>query len=115
MKEWAIQLAKDDLENQNPTVIGSVIGTVISAPPNLQISILNGSGVLYKEQLYVNELLGNYTRDCKVNGIDKEMGALEIAGTIEIDNTLKPGDKVKVSSSADEQIWFVEYKVKGAI
>lgn len=50
---WENELAKQFKQRDNPSIIGAVIGKVISPMPDLKVSILDGIVILQKEQLYI--------------------------------------------------------------
>ncbi len=41
--DWATTLAKELKQRENPQMLGAILGIVITPPPALKISILNGS------------------------------------------------------------------------
>lgn len=43
MSDWAELFAKELKQRENPAMLGAILGTVITPPPALKISILNGS------------------------------------------------------------------------
>ena len=43
MSNWAETFAKELKVRENPQMLGAIIGTVVTPPPALKISILNGS------------------------------------------------------------------------
>ena len=114
------------------------IGTVIEAPPQLTISILNGKVILYPRMLYMNDrLFDDYTRQYSLEGEITEYqfdnttksdpvsthpahpipklagsGTYKAQGTIVNTCTLKVGDLVKVTPTEKGQMWFVDYKVR---
>jgi len=109
-KNYEVELAKHFKSLKNPPKIGPVIGVVITPPPNLQISILDGSIILYADQLYINDsLLDDYEREYQTKTEPNEYG--EVA-KIKFKSSLKPGDLVKVSPAEGDQVWFLDYKIK---
>ncbi len=138
--KYSVQLAKILREMENPTQIGPTIGEVVSAPPNLRISIWNGNVILEPSQLYMNDrLFDDHTREYEVDGEVTEQsmtvnssdmtlegqgphkhsllswggtGTYKAKGTIVNTDTLKKGDLVKVTPTEDIQIWFVDFKVR---
>lgn len=69
MAEWDIEFAKIFRERDNPSNLGVIIGKVIKPLPELEISILNESAILDKDDLYIcNSLLDTYTREFQKEG-----------------------------------------------
>jgi len=97
--KWDTELAKLFKERENKALIGSVVGKVVSAAPDLQVSIIDGNILLYKEQLYCC--------DHVVSGYTRQYTTEVAAGTIELTDTLKTGDDVLLIHTADEQTWFI--------
>ncbi|WP_432408564.1 DUF2577 family protein [Wukongibacter sp. M2B1] len=64
-----INLAKMFKSRENKEMIGNIIGKVVSTSPDLKISVLDGSIILDKEQLYCcNHVLKDYTRQYEKTG-----------------------------------------------
>lgn len=124
--------ARDDFE--------VCIGTVIEAPPTLKIKVLNEELTLeYPKHLYLNNRLRwDYKREFTIEGeiTEEDMtvesssmtkagqgphdhtlksfkakGKYKSTGTITNTDTLKVGDLVKLTPTANGQKWFVDYKV----
>lgn len=116
----------------------SVVGRVVSAPPNLRISIWDGETILEASQLYLNDRLwGDYTREYNLNGDINTItinatssnsacgagytnphgtisgsGKYTATGIIINTDTLKVDDLVKVTPTESGQMWFVDYKIR---
>lgn len=87
MTENEKKLSKIFNDLENPSYIGSVVGTIISSFPSYKVSILGDSIILYPDQLYINNDL-----------YDAEL--------------LKVGDNVKVTPMIGEQTWFIDSKIR---
>lgn len=127
---WANKLADEFKSRNNPSVLGAILGIVVSPPPNLKISILEGQ--IYITKVYVlDAVLEEYERmidmpfenlegeltiqPYKTNREDKEVlepkdykiNILEVKKKrITTKDTLKKGDEVLLISSQDNQIYF---------
>lgn len=127
---WANKLADEFKSRNNPSVLGAILGIVVSPPPNLKISILEGQ--VYITKVYVlDAVLEEYERvidmpfenlegeltiqPYKTNREDKEVlepkdykiNILEVKKKrITTKDTLKKGDEVLLISSQDNQIYF---------
>ena len=127
---WANKLADEFKNRNNPSVLGAILGIVVSPPPNLKISILEGQ--VYITKVYVldavleeheraismpfENLEGELTiQPYKTKREDKEVleskdykiNILEIKKKrITTKDTLKKGDEVLLISSQDNQIYF---------
>jgi len=142
MSDYQVQLAKEFKKRENKNLIGNILGKVIKESPNLEISILDGQVILDSDNLYINEiLLDDYERTFEIEGTMTLNSKTELAkagvtgqatenplghqhdiklndnsftseGTIKFVDTLKKGDLVKLSPTIDEQIWFLDYKVR---
>lgn len=114
------------------------IGEVISPPPELKISILDGRVILYPYMLYMNDrLFDDYTRQYKLEGNITEYsfnnttesesipqhpahpikklagsGTYKAEGTIINTCTLVKGDLVKVTPTENGQKWIVDFKIR---
>jgi hypothetical protein len=63
MTTWDKEIAKLFKKRDNPSVIGPVIGKVLSSPPGIKVSILSGKVILDKSHIYINEsLLSSHIR-----------------------------------------------------
>ena len=60
-QDWATAFAKELKSRENPQILGAILGTVITPPPKLKISILNGSVLLTKCYVLEN-LLNGFTK-----------------------------------------------------
>jgi hypothetical protein len=117
---WDTDLASKFKARENPTIIGNIVGKVISPMPNLQISILDQQVILRKEQLYCcNSVLADYKREITItegtfttpilppnNTVDDTQ-----TGNLTFTDTLVAGDLVLLIPAQGEQIWFVIDKV----
>ncbi len=56
--DWATTLAKELKQRENPAILGAILGIVITPPPKLKISILNGSVFITKCYILENLLNG---------------------------------------------------------
>lgn len=124
-------------DRENPDIFEATIGTVLSPPPKLRISIWDGETILEPEHLYLNDrLFDDYTRQYMLNGeitkyslkntTNTEVasnhshpikslagnGSYEASGTFINTDTLKAGDLVKLTPTENGQKWFVDYKVR---
>lgn len=74
MDNYQVEAAKIFQKLRNETPIGTVLGEVISPPPELKISILEGQIILYPDQLYMTDNLWNdYYRTYKIESEITEM------------------------------------------
>ncbi|MGP1563007.1 DUF2577 family protein [Filifactor alocis] len=124
---WANDIAKELKGRDNPTKIGVIIGEVATTLPNIKIKALDGKMILTKEMLYftsgmINKeykpkislkngnatLTASTTENYKIEGfdVDKE------GGTVTLFFELKPGDKVLLIPTTDEQSFFVVDKIE---
>lgn len=127
---WANKLADEFKSRNNPSILGAILGIVVSPPPNLKISILEGQ--VYITKVYVlDAVLEEYERAIdmpfenlegeltiqpyKTKREDKEVlepkdykiNILEVKKKrITTKDTLKKGDEVLLISSQDNQIYF---------
>lgn len=122
-------------EYENPVAIGPTLGEVIEGFPNIRISILNGGGVLVKDELWIADYLHpGYSLSAQQNGqiqlqqnLSTESAGEHVhthqvnmivdtdyqgSGSIVFGSELKKGDKVMVVPTDDEQLWFVPCRVK---
>lgn len=124
-------------DRENPDIFEATIGTVLSPPPKLRISIWDGETILEPEHLYLNDrLFDDYTRQYMLTGeitkyslkntTNTEVasnhshpiknlvgnGSYEASGTFINTDTLKAGDLVKLTPTENGQKWFVDYKVR---
>jgi hypothetical protein len=124
-------------DRENPDIFEATIGTVLSPPPKLRISIWDGETILESEHLYLNDrLFDDYTRQYMLTGEVTEYsfenttntevasnhshpiknlagnGSYEASGTFINTDTLKAGDLVKLTPTENGQKWFVDYKVR---
>lgn len=137
--KYSARLVKMLKQRENIDHFESIVGRVVSAPPQLKISIFEGKVILQPDQLYMNDrLFDDYTREYKLEGtIDSiqinatskniltgpgphqhEHGTIEgkgkykAKGTIVNTCTLIEGDIVKLTPTQNGQLWFVDYKVR---
>ena len=61
MKDWAVLFAKELKNRENPQILGAILGTVVDPPPQLKISILNGT-VMLTDCYVLQNILYGYTR-----------------------------------------------------
>ena len=134
------RMAKLLIAKNNFEVWESVIGKVLSPPPELRVSIYKGAVILEPHQLYMNDrLFSDHTRTYSIKGDITEQsmdvtssymtkagqgphkhdliswggsGAYKSEGTIVNTDTLKTGDLVKVTPTENGQKWFVDFKVR---
>lgn len=124
-------------DRENTDIFEATIGTVLSPPPKLRISIWDGETILEPEHLYLNDrLFDDYTRQYMLTGeitkyslkntTNTEVasnhshsiknlagnGSYEASGTFINTDTLKAGDLVKLTPTENGQKWFVDYKVR---
>lgn len=127
-KNYSVEAAKIFKKMENPINIGNVIGKVIESFPNIKISILDGSILLEKEQLYCcDHVLSNYEREIGIKADGKikhktppapilysehtDIEEIKLSGKITMTDTLKPGDLVLLIPAQGEQIWFILDKI----
>jgi len=88
--DWATTLAKELKQRENPQMLGAILGIVITPPPALKISILNGSVFITNcyilqnivegytkiatipEQIATGTAKGRNTRDCTIRNCRSE-------------------------------------------
>lgn len=125
-------------DRENPDIFEATIGTVLSPPPKLRISIWDGETILESEHLYLNDrLFDDYTRQYMLTGEVTEYsfenttssepvgehpahpikkltgkGGYKAKGTFINTDTLKEGDLVKLTPTENGQKWFVDYKIR---
>lgn len=135
MGKYSDEMLKILRELENKEVVYPCVGEVLSPPPNIKVGILGGKVILEKEHLYINNrLMNDYTRDFQIEGettvtvnssdmtkagsgphkhdIKKVAGDYKASGIITNTDTLKKGDKVRVSPTEDIQVWFLDYKIR---
>lgn len=130
MKDWDVKLAEELKKRQNPNMLGPIIGTVISSPPELMISILEGQ-VFITKCYVLDNLLSGYTRTISIpmqaaagttNSVDDggdnasshshNIQSLQLSEvTFNYNDTLKPGDQVFLIPTNDNQVYFLVGKV----
>lgn len=127
-KDYRVKAAQMFKSMENPVKIGNIIGKVIESLPDVKISILDGSIILEKEQLYCcDHVLNNYKREFEIKGkgtiIHKtppapilysehtEIEDISISGDITKIDTIVPGDLVLLSPAEGEQVWFILDKI----
>lgn len=133
--DWALEMANKFKNCNNPTIVGAVLGTVISPPPNLMISALDGN-LMISDCYVLDRILPEYKRviDLPLESkkgelslqsyeVDREDGKLEDKKDYRITDiglekkevifkdTLKKGDTVLLISTQDNQQYFVVGKV----
>ena len=59
--DWATTLAKELKQRENPQMLGAILGIVITPPPALKISILNGS-VFITNCYILQKIVEGYTK-----------------------------------------------------
>ncbi|MCI9355086.1 MAG: DUF2577 family protein [Firmicutes bacterium] len=59
--DWATTLAKELKQRENPQMLGAILGIVITPPPALKISILNGS-VFITNCYILQNIVEGYTK-----------------------------------------------------
>lgn len=125
MKSWAVGLAKNFKERDNPKPIGPCIGKVVSLSP-VCISIQSGQHMLRDNQIYVcNQLLerqsdynnfkskGSGKFPCNKNGPAQGDYDCTGAGKIHLDAVWKVGDFVMVVPDEAGQHFFIVDILKG--
>ncbi|AOY76689.1 DUF2577 family protein [Clostridium formicaceticum] len=126
-KNWDVEISKLFTERNNRQVIGNVVGKVVSTFPNVKVSILDGTVILEKDQLYCcDHVLAGYTREFQsesegdiithtpppqIYDAHTVMESLEHTGKITYIDTIKVGDEVLLVSTVDEQTWFIVDKI----
>lgn len=98
-KKWDIGMAMELKNRENPSYIGTTIGTVTSTNP-LTISIYGGAGVFSGEDLIVSKECTEYTMQVTAGGTALHEG-------------LKKDDKVICIASESNQQLFLIGKVGG--
>ncbi len=136
MNEWSVEFAKQLKARDNKTVIGAILGTVITPPPNIKISILEGQ-VFITSCYVLDYVLPDYERivtmpfeaksgeltiqaydtkreDAKLlSSQDYKINEFELKGKkIFTVDTLKEGDEVMLITSQDNQTYFLVGKVR---
>lgn len=130
MNDWAEQFAKELKKRENPQILGAILGTVITPPPKLEISILNNSVIIRKCYVLKNICEG-YTRTIEIpeqtakgkgyttGGADAHDVVTDVTiqsvgmpnAKICFIDTLQAGDEVLLVVSPDNQTYFVIGKV----
>lgn len=130
MESWAVQLAGELKKRDNPSILGPLLGIVLSPPPALKISILDGK-VFVTEIYILSSLLEQYERNLTmpIESVQGELTLQEYVATREdgevlppheykinlfeiqkkkivTEDTLKKGDTVLLLSSNDNQKYF---------
>lgn len=130
MEVWANQLSNEFKKRNNQPVLGAILGTVISPPPKLKISILDGQ-VFITEVYILDSILEDYSRlvtmpiesalgeitlqpyeTTREDGVlleakDYKINVFEIQNKeIITKDTLKIGNQVLLVSSQDNQVYF---------
>lgn len=130
MEDWAAQIAKEFKARNNFNTLGPIIGTVVTPPPALKVSILEGQ-VFITEIYVLDSVLTEYTRTITmpIEGTEGELTIQEYDAKREdkklfppkdykinifevkekqivTKDTLKTGDKVLLISSQDNQMYF---------
>ncbi len=80
--DWATTLAKELKQRENPQMLGAILGIVITPPPALKISILNGS-VFITNCYILQNIVEGYTKIATIpeqiaTGIAKGKGTTNI-------------------------------------
>lgn len=89
MNSWAVSLAKEFINRNNPVKLGPMIGVIISPLPDIKIKLLSGGAVITKEQIY---LARNITNRLKIEATIKEFESTQ--------NSYKNGNSnVSISTS----------------
>lgn len=136
MSDWAGKLAHELKRRDNPPILGAILGTVITPPPELKISILEGQ--VYITKCYVLDyVLEGYQRvvsmplesttgeiTMKEYEINREDGGLLVSKDYKMNefelkdkkivtrDTLKADDEVLLITSQDNQTYFLVGKVQ---
>ncbi len=130
MQDWDVKLAEELKKRENPNMLGPIIGTVVSPPPSLKISILEGQ-VFITKCYVLDNLLSGYTRIISIpmqsaagttNSVDDggdnasshshNIQSLQLSEvTFNFNDTLKPGDQVFLMPTSDNQVYFLVGKV----
>jgi hypothetical protein len=121
MDDWRTTLAKEFRERDNRPYEGVVLGTVISAPPNLQVSHPNGFVLGSGDLVVAAHLLEGYSRLLEMDeegtttllqvglpeqaSVDYEIKAFELQ--LKTADTLEVGDIVIMIPTSDGQIYAV--------
>nr|DAD95053.1 MAG TPA: Protein of unknown function (DUF2577) [Siphoviridae sp. ctVqj4] len=134
MEDWATQLAREFRSRDNPNTIGPIIGTIVSPPPDLNISILEGQ-VFITKCYVLDYVLNDYTRTISIptttamgTGVTNAVNdggdhatahshsvllqsiALSLVQVV-FNDTLKVGDQVLLIPTGDNQVYFLVGKV----
>ncbi len=128
-------MAKELKIRQNPKMLGPIIGKIISPPPNLKISILEGQ-VFITKCYVLDSLLSNYTRIASIplqqasgtgdtNSVDDggdnasphshtvSLNSLQLNKiSFTFNDTLKTGDEVLLIPTPDNQVFFLVGRIK---
>lgn len=126
MGNWANDIAKEFKDRNNPKIIGMVIGEVLSPPPSLKISCLEGQVIIRSAYIF-DFLLKDCVRQVEIATAAAEGSTNSAACSdgphshkivtagipntnLKTLNTLKIGDKVIVYTG-DNQNYFILGKV----
>lgn len=131
--KWENTLAQHFKDRDNPDMIGSTIGTVISVKP-FKVSILEGSVIIDGTMCYVGRYLKELIKESTEYNIKSDMeiqpysvnatfngtsGTLNITETktdykakIKREDVLKVGDKVLVIASESNNFYYIVDKLE---
>ncbi|MGB6129436.1 MAG: DUF2577 family protein [Psychrilyobacter sp.] len=118
MSYYQVEVAKMFRKLRNEKPIGTVLGEVISPPPELKISILEGQIILYPDQLHMTDhLWDDYFRTYKIESKITEMSrdienySFQNTTATEIANLHKHPIKTLSGKGSDESTG--DYKAQG--
>jgi len=119
------EFAKMFKTRENTSAIGPQIGEVIESPPNIKITILNGSVLLDKENsIFSAHILSGYQRNITIPKTNSEgetsstsvgnhgshnhdVTQIGLTGNLSFNDTLEKGDKVIVLPSSSHQLYYI--------
>lgn len=137
--KYVEKLAKEIKDNRNRDIIGCIIGKVISPPPNIAISILDGQVIIrkcyilksalsgFKKTMTIpltsaegktntnihNHFIDELSNNTNLSTHEHNIISLGIKNAeVEFNDELKKGDELLLISSQDNQIFFVIGKVE---
>lgn len=100
-----VELAKMFKERENQPHMGVQVGTVLTPPPDIRISM--GEKIILSNEnlIFSAHVLAGYQRQMEIQS------DVNLTGNITFTDSLVAGDKVILIPSADEQTYYVMDKV----
>lgn len=104
-----VELAQLFKERDNKTPIGTVVGTVVSPPPTIQVSVGDKIILDSGDLIIAARVLEGYERMVSIDDVSTTSSSAitKIEGTMTYKDTLKTGDEVILIPSADGQTYFL--------